>query len=489
MEQHYSPRKDSFNFDSLNFLNKKFGVKKIWVRREFNFSKDEIFDFIQFNLFQEIRIECSLDNYYDFKQTFGPFNVTKLGIVVHSLGELLRLKKIEFDADIIVRPKEWFSARALDVATKELDRSRIFFHFEPFDIEKNSAWRVSDINLLITDLKKMNIFDLVKTFRFVDFLDENIEANVKLDPIASVQLQTRECQKPRVSVVIPTYNNCSYLRLCLRALSQQSLDPSKYEIIIVDDGSDEQTQGQIKKLMFELSRVSIKYIYFPRPPGTVLRRAGVARNVGVGHSLADTILFLDADILLDSKTIEKMWEQSQRWDVVQCKRAHVANPDLLLFQDLNEAFLKAKFFYKQNDYIEPFYEASAWQDLKDYWKYTCSYCLMLKKKDFIEAGMFNRGFVSYGFEDVNLGYKLYGAGKTFCLLDKTVIHVEAEGFVYNDEIESKRQEMLANTAKIFYLQHLNDDIYQLFNVYMSGKLRPAPLLKGYNLAEDYMATV
>ena len=48
---------------------------------------------------------------------------------------------------------------------------------------------------------------------------------------------------PRVSVVIPTYKRPELLTRCLDALVRQTLPPSCYEIIVVDDGSDADTRA------------------------------------------------------------------------------------------------------------------------------------------------------------------------------------------------------------------------------------------------------
>ena len=46
---------------------------------------------------------------------------------------------------------------------------------------------------------------------------------------------------PQISVIIPTYNRPDELRLCLEGFCQQTVDAEKFEIILVDDGSTEDT--------------------------------------------------------------------------------------------------------------------------------------------------------------------------------------------------------------------------------------------------------
>ena len=46
---------------------------------------------------------------------------------------------------------------------------------------------------------------------------------------------------PLVSCVVPVYNGEETLRDCLAALCDQTLEPEKYEVLVVDDGSTDAT--------------------------------------------------------------------------------------------------------------------------------------------------------------------------------------------------------------------------------------------------------
>ena len=49
-------------------------------------------------------------------------------------------------------------------------------------------------------------------------------------------------KKPKISVIIPTYNEEKYLGRCLRSLMDQSMNRKDYEIIVVNDGSVDKTK-------------------------------------------------------------------------------------------------------------------------------------------------------------------------------------------------------------------------------------------------------
>jgi glycosyltransferase involved in cell wall biosynthesis len=90
------------------------------------------------------------------------------------------------------------------------------------------------------------------------------------------------CAKPRASVVIPTYNCDRYLAEAVESvLSQKDSDA---EIIVIDDGSTDQTQAVLQPYSSDL-----RYIYQEN------QGVAIARNRGIELAQAKFIAFLDAD--------------------------------------------------------------------------------------------------------------------------------------------------------------------------------------------------
>lgn len=103
-----------------------------------------------------------------------------------------------------------------------------------------------------------------------------------------------------LSVIIPTRDKASRLRVCLRALAEATRkDSVMCEIITVDDGSQDETAETV-----ETARR-----YF-RPPLRLIRRSlpggrSVARNAGAAAALGARLLFLDDDILVGADTLAR----------------------------------------------------------------------------------------------------------------------------------------------------------------------------------------
>lgn len=87
---------------------------------------------------------------------------------------------------------------------------------------------------------------------------------------------------PEVSVVIPTYNSAQFIGEALRSVFDQTF--KDYEIIVVDDGSTDQTKEVIHRYGNK-----IRYIFQEQ------RGPANARNRGIRDSLGQYIAFLDAD--------------------------------------------------------------------------------------------------------------------------------------------------------------------------------------------------
>jgi glycosyltransferase involved in cell wall biosynthesis len=100
---------------------------------------------------------------------------------------------------------------------------------------------------------------------------------------------------PKVSVIIPTYNREDYVVKTLDSVLCQNF--KDYEIIVVDDGSTDNTGEKLKKY-----KDKIKYIY--------QKNSGVsaARNKGISQAKGEWLAFLDSDDEWDSDYLYEQME-------------------------------------------------------------------------------------------------------------------------------------------------------------------------------------
>jgi len=92
--------------------------------------------------------------------------------------------------------------------------------------------------------------------------------------------------KPKlISVIIPAYNAEKYLAEALDSVFAQDYSP--FEVIVIDDGSTDDTAGVVERY----SQPGIRYHY--QPNGGI----AAARNTGINMAQGDWIAFIDADDL------------------------------------------------------------------------------------------------------------------------------------------------------------------------------------------------
>ena len=99
----------------------------------------------------------------------------------------------------------------------------------------------------------------------------------------------------RASIIIPVFNEEKHISNCLKSLLEQSY--KDYEIIIVDDGSTDNTPQIIKKI----KKKKIKIIFSPKHQGPAL-----ARNRGAEDSHGEILIFVDADMEFDKDFLKHL---------------------------------------------------------------------------------------------------------------------------------------------------------------------------------------
>tara|TARA_X000000950_G_scaffold59730_1_gene72534 strand:+ start:5636 stop:6481 length:846 start_codon:yes stop_codon:yes gene_type:complete len=118
----------------------------------------------------------------------------------------------------------------------------------------------------------------------------------------------------KISVIIPTYNRKKTLARAIQSVINQSLSP--FEILIIDDGSNDGTEEWVKE-----NFQNIKYIYQNN------RGVSSARNIGIENANGDWVAFLDSD---DEWLPNKLHEQL---------KAIESNPEVKFFHT-NEIWIR-----------------------------------------------------------------------------------------------------------------------------------------------------
>ena len=124
--------------------------------------------------------------------------------------------------------------------------------------------------------------------------------------------------KPRVSVIMPSYNTANLIAASLDSVLMQTF--SDFEIIVVNDGSPDTTELE-KVLAPYLNRI----VYIKQEN----KRAAGARNTAIGIARGEFLAFLDSDDLwlpdhLASQI--RLFEENPALDLVYCNCLSVGDP-------------------------------------------------------------------------------------------------------------------------------------------------------------------
>ena len=137
--------------------------------------------------------------------------------------------------------------------------------------------------------------------------------NVKVD----------EGYRPRVTVIVPTYNEAKLIEKKLDDLRQQNYPRSKLEIIVVDSASTDGTPRLVKRWTERHRDIELKLIV-----EEVRRGKAYALNTALKHAAGDIVVITDADSLWpDRETLRRVvrWFSDQRVGAVSCLKKPVGS--------------------------------------------------------------------------------------------------------------------------------------------------------------------
>lgn len=105
-----------------------------------------------------------------------------------------------------------------------------------------------------------------------------------------------------LSIIVPVYNVEKYVRPCLESIFKQGLDESRFEVIIVNDGSTDRSMEVIADIITAHSNITII--------NQENHGLSVARNNGIAAAKGEYILMPDSDDLLIENSLKPLLEKA-----------------------------------------------------------------------------------------------------------------------------------------------------------------------------------
>jgi glycosyltransferase involved in cell wall biosynthesis len=194
-----------------------------------------------------------------------------------------------------------------------------------------------------------------------------------------------------LSVVIPTYNRQEVLAKALAGYLAQSRPELIHELIVVDDGSTDETESRVG----EFSQRSLFTIHYLRQPN---KGPAAAQNLGIQQARSKLILFTDSDIVPERDLVEQhiRWHQSHR-ALSMAVLGYVTWPRQIRPTPFMRWYGERQIFAFQRLQNKK-------EEISFHFFYTCNVSL---KTEFLRTcGQFDEEFKSAAYEDIELGYRL-----------------------------------------------------------------------------------
>ncbi|HEU4721090.1 MAG TPA: glycosyltransferase [Gemmatimonadaceae bacterium] len=196
--------------------------------------------------------------------------------------------------------------------------------------------------------------------------------------------------RPYLSVIVPVKNGHTVLPRMLDALQRSELPRESWELIVVDDGSRDDTVS----IASEHADLVIR---LPEPS----RGPGYARNRGVERARGDCVVFLDADVVVRPDTLSRIAAtMSTRTDVAALFGAYCDEPEA------------AGVVSKYRNLLHHYTHAQEPGEAQTFW----AGCGCVRRDVFIAVGMYDEWrFSRPQIEDVELGYRMSAHGHRILL--------------------------------------------------------------------------
>ena len=274
----------------------------------------------------------------------------------------------------------------------------------------------------------------------------------------------------KYSFVIPAYQSKKMLRNTLEVLNLQcGFGKQDYEVIIVDDGSTDNTEMFIHGVN---RNYDLKYIYLERNEASCRSRA---RNFGWRAAEGEFIIFIDADILVKNNyllELERFFRINQDLLVVGTRimLPHEVGTDIILNGSVFEKYQfnqqnQENMEFRHKIFMELSYNASR---MRYPFLYSLSCNLALHKKWLERIDGFDEELKKWGIEDIEMVYRAYEKGIKIVINSHNEVLHQFHG-VHGNFVEEDKVAGVRENTEIFLRKHrgaiLSNDqeIYELFN--------------------------
>lgn len=240
-----------------------------------------------------------------------------------------------------------------------------------------------------------------------------------------------------LSIIVPVYNVEDYIRPCIESIFKQGLNDDDFEVIIVNDGTEDNSIGVIQDIINEHNNVTVI--------NQENQGLSVARNNGIALAKGEYILMLDSDDLLIENRLPILLNKALETQV-----------DLVVANYLEMTDGKTQIFQEDGRHEITFQEKTGEQlFLEDLKPYQCNVWRTLYRRNFI---LENRLSFIPGiyYEDLPFTYECYLKAQR-CLRTSCYFHIYRDsrsGSITASFSFQKAKSYCASIAKTWNLRQI-----------------------------------
>lgn len=280
---------------------------------------------------------------------------------------------------------------------------------------------------------------VLKNFSWKNAAERLIQAIERFEKQRRHIVEPRRLHGPapkKLSILMPTYNRADVLSRCLDAYRQQSLDRSQWELVLIDDKSNYSVAELVKN---KGEGLPIELLVNETNCGQ-----GQSRNRAIPKTKGELLLFTGDDIIPDRNFLEEH------------VRAHTATPaeQLAVLGQINwhpDVEITPMMAYVTGDGGQQFFFDALGPGKFAPHNFFYTSNVSLKRSFLIEQeDLFNKLFVCYGYEDVELALRLSRMGM------KMIYHPKARAghlHAMTDQNLVDRQQKIGRMLLIYLLLH------------------------------------
>jgi glucosyl-dolichyl phosphate glucuronosyltransferase len=200
-----------------------------------------------------------------------------------------------------------------------------------------------------------------------------------------------------LSVIIPTRNRAKYLKITLESIAKQTFPPAEFEVLVVDNGSTDNTREVTNSFKNEIR--NLRYFY-ENTPGL-----HVGRHKGLKESISTILVYADDDIEAFPTWLEGIYESFENNDIVL-----VGGKNLPKFESEPPAWIKKMWNQKMEygnvlGYLSILDFGDEIKEINPSYVYGCNFSI---RKDILKAA---RGFHPDGMPQELIKYR--GDGESY----------------------------------------------------------------------------